>query len=356
MSDTETDNLTDANKKKMEITDKKEPITKNSFELIMIFGIFFIVILGTANLVKGSSILVSSFIYMVLVLILIVLISSSLFRSSADLTSESVRQVLEYLFSFIEDKFASVYLVSFLLILYTSIFITGVPMGPDKPLIIAIGELIIYVILFLSVIEVISVKTLQISFVKILRDWLIPLLFNSSGLVTNDKKTETALNESVQMPEVFHIAGNRYTYNDAKEVCKAHNAKLATYDQIESAYQNGAEWCEYGWSDGQHVYYPTQKETWNKLQEMEGYEHICGRPGVNGGYMDNTRLTFGANCYGIKPAKTDTNSSTYSLANIMDIYKTIQEKQAEESLEEIHKDKPAYISGFNFMKWFENWV
>ena len=48
--------------------------------------------------------------------------------------------------------------------------------------------------------------------------------------------------------EVFHIFNNVYTYNEAKEACEDYDARLASYDEIESAYNNGANWCSYGWS------------------------------------------------------------------------------------------------------------
>ena len=69
--------------------------------------------------------------------------------------------------------------------------------------------------------------------------------------------------------EVFHIKRNIYSYDDAKAVCKAHGAKLANYSQIETAYNNGAEWCGYGWSSDQMGLFPTQKETWEKMQKKK---------------------------------------------------------------------------------------
>ena len=102
-------------------------------------------------------------------------------------------------------------------------------------------------------------------------------------------------------PEVFNIGNNIYTYNNAEEVCKAHGARLATYDEIENSYNNGAEWCNYGWSEGQMAYFPTQKSTWNELQKDDRLKNACGRPGVNGGYMLNPNIKFGANCFGVKP-------------------------------------------------------
>jgi uncharacterized membrane protein len=104
--------------------------------------------------------------------------------------------------------------------------------------------------------------------------------------------------------EVFNIPDNTYTYDDAKAVCAAYGAQLASYDQIENAYKSGGEWCNYGWSDKQMALFPTQKETWDKLQKIKGHEHDCGRPGINGGFIDNKNIQFGVNCYGYKPLIT----------------------------------------------------
>lgn len=101
--------------------------------------------------------------------------------------------------------------------------------------------------------------------------------------------------------QVFNIPGNYYTYDNAKALCKAYDAELATYDQIEKAYNNGAEWCNYGWSANQLALFPTQKKTYDNLQTIPGHENDCGRPGVNGGYIANQNVRFGVNCYGLKP-------------------------------------------------------
>jgi hypothetical protein len=106
-------------------------------------------------------------------------------------------------------------------------------------------------------------------------------------------------------PEVFHIEDSQFTYDDAPAVCAAYGAQLATYEQISDAFNNGAEWCGYGWSAGGMALFPTQRSTWLQLQQEvdQNKRTACGRPGVNGGYMDpNTK--FGVNCYGIKPGNT----------------------------------------------------
>ena len=112
--------------------------------------------------------------------------------------------------------------------------------------------------------------------------------------------------------EVFHIPGNKYTYDDSKAICNAYDAELANYDQIENSYKKGGEWCSFGWSDGQYAYYPTQKTTWDKLQDIPGHEHDCGHPGINGGFIANPNVRFGVNCYGYKPDATPLESKMMS--------------------------------------------
>jgi hypothetical protein len=101
--------------------------------------------------------------------------------------------------------------------------------------------------------------------------------------------------------QVFHLPENKYTYEDAQAVCKAYGARLATYDDMSKAYDKGADWCSYGWSDKQMAFFPTQKEKWDKLQKLPGHEQDCGRPGINGGYIYDPKMKYGINCYGSKP-------------------------------------------------------
>jgi hypothetical protein len=113
------------------------------------------------------------------------------------------------------------------------------------------------------------------------------------------KKTEPIVPMVIDKREVFHISGDQYTYEEAPAVCAAYDAELATYDQIQEAFAKGAEWCEYGWSQGGMALFPTQESTWQSIQS-EPNRTLCGRPGINGGYMD-PKLKFGVNCYGVKP-------------------------------------------------------
>lgn len=134
------------------------------------------------------------------------------------------------------------------------------------------------------------------------------------GLFTPKTTLDIVVDQSTYQPspvpeikfkkQVFNIPGNYYTYNNAKALCSAYGAELATYGQIEKAYNNGAEWCNYGWSADQLALFPTQQKTYDTLQTIPGHENDCGRPGVNGGYIANPNVHFGVNCYGYKPKIT----------------------------------------------------
>jgi hypothetical protein len=128
--------------------------------------------------------------------------------------------------------------------------------------------------------------------------------------------SETSVPELRYFKQVFHVPGNEYTYDDAKDVCKAFDARLASYDEVEKAYNGGAQWCSYGWSENQMALFPTQKNTWNRLQKIKGHENDCGRPGVNGGFIANPDVRFGINCYGFKPQITAAEADDMKNASI----------------------------------------
>lgn len=114
--------------------------------------------------------------------------------------------------------------------------------------------------------------------------------------------------------QVFHIPDNKYNYENAKAICNAYGARLATVKEMQEAYEKGADWCGYGWSDGQMALYPTQYDKWANLQKIKGHEHDCGRPGINGGYISNPNVNFGINCYGYKPKITQQEAEAMKMA------------------------------------------
>lgn len=197
----------------------------------------------------------------------------------------------------------------FLIAFYIVVYLFRIPMSDDtKPFFISLIEnlawlcfIIIAIIDFFQYVLGIPIKT-----------FIRNLWNNMPDDVSDKKETKKAPvvdnSNNVVVPasdEVFNISNNLYTYDDAQAICTAYGAKLATYDQMEKAYNKGAEWCNYGWSDGQMIFFPTQKSTWDTLQKDPKRKNNCGRPGVNGGYIANPYVKFGVNCYGKKPKPND---------------------------------------------------
>ena len=193
---------------------------------------------------------------------------------------------------------------------------------------------------------------------------------NISGLFTPDTEIDVVIDhkkvhpsedsefepepEPAQEPpvqdEVFNIPGNYYGYDTAKNICSAYGSRLATYDEVETAYENGAEWCNYGWTDGQMALFPTQQDTYDKLQKVEGHENDCGRPGVNGGFMANPKVKYGVNCYGKKPHIRE--DEKFLMQNSLPINKTKKDLAREKEIDVIKKNlDKMLVSPFNYTQW-----
>jgi hypothetical protein len=182
------------------------------------------------------------------------------------------------------------------------------------------------------------------------------------GLFSPNTTVDIVVDQSAYQPEaspvpeirfkkqVFNIPGNYYNYDNAKAICNAYGSDLATYDQIEKAYNNGAEWCNYGWSANQLALFPTQKQTYDNLQKIPGHEHDCGRTGVNGGFIANPNVKFGVNCYGYKPKITDEEEELMKTASpypetVKDVAFQKQVDHWKNKVDEI------LVSPFNYSSW-----
>lgn len=153
--------------------------------------------------------------------------------------------------------------------------------------------------------------------------------------------------------QVFHIPASVYDYDNAKALCQAYGAQLANTDQMEEAHKSGAEWCSYGWSDNQMILYPTQKSTWEELQKSTNpsKKNSCGRPGINGGYIENASMKAGVNCYGPKPEMNPSSSKLMA---------SIQNYESGKMLDPLHearvqqmkdKIKDVIVAPFNKGAW-----
>ena len=150
--------------------------------------------------------------------------------------------------------------------------------------------------------------------------------------------------------QVYNIPGNHYSYNEAKALCKAYGNRLANYKEIQKAYRDGADWCNYGWSDYQMALFPTQYSKWENLQKIKGHENDCGRPGINGGYIDNPNVKFGVNCFGYKPKITPLERTM--MDNSDQIPKTKKEKDFMKLVKKYKEKLPdILVSPFNYDEW-----
>jgi hypothetical protein len=217
------------------------------------------------------------------------------------------------------------------------------------------GSSSLYIILVAVFIILIVVNGLQYFFsIDIVATLKNVLTGNTEVDITVDSSRAQASNapipEILLKKQVFNIPGNDYVYPDAKALCSAYGARLATYKEVEDSYNDGGEWCNYGWSDGQMALFPTQQKTFDGLQKIEGHENDCGRPGVNGGYMANPALKFGVNCFGYKPV---INSTEQDLMANEPLYPKTLKDIAMENRVNYWKDKLATIlvSPFNSSSW-----
>ena len=150
--------------------------------------------------------------------------------------------------------------------------------------------------------------------------------------------------------QVFNIPGNYYDFENAKAVCNAYGADLANYEQIEKAYNNGAEWCNYGWSANQLALFPTQQQTYNHLQTIPGHKNDCGRPGINGGFIANPNIKFGVNCFGYKPKMTNEEEELMKTASPYP--ETVQDISFQKRVDYWkNKVDEILVSPFNYNSW-----
>ena len=257
-----------------------------------------------------------------------------------------VEGVKEFLRDFYGNQLSLFSTMMFLLTFYLLLFVLRVPMNPEtKPISVKLVEF--FGLLFLVSVFIYDFfkYLLGIDILGFLGEPRFNKLLNTVG---------APLDVQIETPDqVFNVSNNYYTYDDARAVCKALDSRLATYDEIEKAYENGAEWCNYGWSEDQMAFFPTQKSTWNKLQETPLNKNSCGRPGINGGYFENPYIKFGVNCFGKKPKPTDLEKRMMEAQQDEPVAKTDEELELERKVNYFkdNQNKLLQLNSFNKEKW-----
>ena len=276
---------------------------ENLYVLFWIVSLYFILYSVLSFFFRRESL---GYVYDVVILLTIlgIIIAYRLLTDTDEYKDDAENRVDSFL-SFFDNRYNIVFLVIALVMLYVLISIIKIPTDREnKPTIIIGLETLLMILLVLILFVQFFDEFVDVKLTDELRERLG--IIDPSTTITTSTSSQPdpiPIPTPVQGKEVFNVGGNHYTYSDAEAICKSFDAELADYDQIEQSYNNGGEWCNYGWSKNQMALFPTQKATWNKLQGNEKIKNNCGRPGINGGYMANPALRFGVNCYGVKPSK-----------------------------------------------------
>lgn len=353
------DNTTVKQDKLSEVLNKSNVMTLVMF-LAIYFVVYFLIDLSNKEQVTGEQkeIRMSKLLDVMVFSFLLIYLLSNFFNMNEEDKSNIVINNLDGFLEFSNDPYSIFYVLIFILTLYLGIYTLKIPMQQGvKPLSISIIDNVSISIFVLLLVADFFKLVFQINIIEIFVDFLKDGWGRLDTRDSDDEpETDISGNSDISgNDEVFNIANNIYTYDDAQTVCSIYGAKLATYDQIEESYKKGSEWCNYGWSDGQMAFFPTQKSTYARLQKSEKTKNKCGRPGINGGYMSNPTMKFGVNCYGVKPGPSDAEKNHMYVKGAFD--EVIEEETEEDRKKKFLKDnsdKLLVINSFNRNKWSVN--
>ena len=336
-----------------------------TFIIVFILAYF---ILGKfmKNTVSKSDVFISRLIDFSLLGVLGIYIFSYLSSNNYELRSEDIEESYQSVMAYLDNNTSIITTTLFVLAFYMITYVFGVPMTAEtKPISIAMLETVLIAVMSVVLFMFFFKNVLNISLTDVIQD----IKDNISGVekgepdvpeeeiaVSEDQEVLSTDLSNIVIPdgnEVFNISNNVYTYDEAKAVCSIYGAELANYDQIEQSYSNGAEWCNYGWSEGQMAFFPTQKSTWTELQKNPKAKNNCGRPGINGGYMGNPNLKFGVNCFGKKPSPSDDDVRRLQSKKYQMYPETKHDKEMKEKMEKWKKnaDKMLQINSYNRSMW-----
>jgi hypothetical protein len=278
------------------------------------------------------------------------------YNLSKEERNEFVTVFLDELKVFLNDPANALYCGIFIGVIYLIAYLLKMPMEPSK--------MTYFMGTFVTIGWVIITTLLVIAFFNyIIGIPIIDLIYEGLGSLFNGDAVEEEEEREVPAtasPEVFNVSNNLYTYEEAPYVCQALGGRLANYDEVEDAYNNGAEWCNYGWSQNQLALFPTQKKTWKKIQNSvsdcdkdASLKNVCGRPGINGGYIGNPNVKYGVNCYGVKPKAKEFEMNRMAANKDKIFPKTRSQRKADKKMEfwKENADKLLTINSFNRSSW-----
>ena len=343
------------------------------FVIYLILGIFF----AKSDTPESSGLRITRIIDGLVFIMVLMIIGTSFSTSKTEDTGVYLSKSLSDFKKFAENPYSIFSVIIFLVVFYSCIYLFRIPMADQtKPISILIIESVALILVALLLIHDFFKYVLKINLLDlILNGWIdwfkkpesttTPTATTAPGTTTTHATCiTTSPADSPEGKEVFNIRNNLYTYDEAKSVCSIYGAKLATYKQIEDAYNGGAEWCNYGWSDGQMALFPTQYATWQKLQDKVAQSsascsdknttmNTCGRPGINGGFIKNKNVRFGVNCFGKKPKPTadETNMMNANIEDKLPETPADIEMKAKLDVWKKNSDKFLVVNSYNRKDW-----
>lgn len=322
-----------------------ETLQRSKIYLLFGFFLFYLVIFLSSSAIFGKG--YSKYFFDIIAFLVI---GAYIFHSyrKAKLTEDGniLQLIIDNIIDFYDDPINVSATFLFIVCFYGFSLFLRIPADEERPFAITFLEIFSWLVIASIIYHNTLKHFFNIDLMDDLREWKHYIVYR------DDIEAPMPLTPEPK-EEVFNIGNNLYTYDDAQAICKAHNARLATYDEIEGSYNNGAEWCNYGWSANQMALFPTQKSTWNELQQSDKHKNSCGRPGINGGYFDNPNIKFGVNCFGYKSQPTDKESDMMETKKERPYPQTEKEKEMEEKIEYWKKNgkNVMYINSFNRNKW-----
>jgi len=350
-----------------------EVFNQSNVSLVVIFlAIYFVLYFGLGVYFNksenpvGTQMAVSRMIdFLVIGTFIFVLLSYYLSLSEDD-KNHIFADLLQWLKDYFDSNKTIIELALGLILFYAFVYLCRVPMTMDtKPISISFIENKLWILLAIQVILMFFKYVLNINIIDDLLSNNLINWFNQAPhkeVSTKDVSSNDVSGNTpkpavapIHIDEVFNVTNNLYTYDDAQAICSAYDAKMATYDQVEDSYNNGGEWCNYGWSADQMALFPTQKNTWDTLQKTDNHKNDCGRPGVNGGYISNPYMKFGVNCYGKKPKATADELAKMAANNSKSYPKTLQDQVLDAKVKfwKDNASKMLNLNSYNKDKWSE---
>ena len=335
--------------------------SKSNIVLFVCFSMLYILLYGMMYLVLGGDIADTAsswFIDIFMFVIFAFYIFYYYFSKSETQLEDDIGSFFVWIRDALDAPSSFFSIILFMVLFYMLMYIIRVPMGENKPYSIMFIEAHLWIFLVLDIFGLVFKYLFGFSVIDLLLNPIISAWYTlpanssnpvdiSGGIVKDASATTMPISTTTSPPkkEVYNVNNNLYTYDDAQAICKNYGGRLANYDEVENSYNDGGEWCNYGWSSEQMALFPTQKNTWNKLQQTDKHKNDCGRPGINGGYIANPYAKFGVNCYGVKPTAGPKDMSGNRL-NYVD--QLLKDSSANATL-----NKDVVLNSFNYNKWSE---